>query len=66
MPAYEVLLFRPDGVLSVVCLASFASDRHAISSARLLLDERLPAARLRQDERPVADLCLTAAISLAA
>jgi hypothetical protein len=53
---YEIRFYRCDGSFSVLCLVNFASDRHAVSSARLLLDDQLPTAAVWQENRLVADV----------
>jgi len=56
MQSYEVRFYRLNGVFSVHCFANFASDRHAVSSTRLLLDEKLPMAAVWQEGRLVAEV----------
>jgi hypothetical protein len=56
MQAYEIRFYRGSGALSVLCLVNFASDRHAISSTRLLLNEALPQAAISLEGRAVADV----------
>ena len=53
---YEIRFYRGNGDFSLLCLVNFTSDRHAVSSARLLLDAQLPLAEVWQEGRRVADL----------
>jgi hypothetical protein len=53
---YEVLFYRNSGAYSALCLANFASDRHAIASARRLMGEKLAAATVWRDGELVARL----------
>ena len=53
---YEIRFYRNTGKLSLLWMINFASDRHAMSSARLLLDDTLPTATVWQDGRAVGEL----------
>ena len=53
---YELRFYRRDGALSANYQVLFASDRHAILSARQLLNDRLSLVSVSQDGRRVADL----------
>jgi hypothetical protein len=53
---YELRFYRKDGAFSLLCMVSFTSDNHAVSSARLLLDDNLPTAAVWQDDRLIANV----------
>ena len=53
MQSYEIRLHRADGEYSASCFSAFVSDRDALASARMLLNERLPSAAVWADTRRV-------------
>ena len=53
MQSYEIRLHRADGEYSASCFSAFVSDRDALASARMLLNERLPSASVWSDARRV-------------
>ena len=53
MQSYEIRLHRADGEYSASCFSAFVSDRDALASARMLLNERLPSAAVWADARRV-------------
>jgi hypothetical protein len=50
---YEIRLHRSDGGYSVSYFSAFYSDQDALTSARILLNERLPSAAVWNDRERV-------------
>ena len=61
MLPYEVCLFRPDGRLSMVMVASFASDRHAFTATERMMSSDLPSAVVSRDGRGSSEILRHAA-----
>jgi hypothetical protein len=66
MQSYEIRLHKADGEYSASCFAAFVSDRDAMASARMLLNERLPSAAVWADTRRVGQVYRSAPRPLAA
>jgi hypothetical protein len=66
MQSYEIRLHRADGEYSASCFSAFVSDRDALASARVLLNERLPSAAVWSDARRVGQVYRGAPQSLTA
>jgi len=53
MQSYEIRLHKVDGEYSASCFSAFVSDRDAMASAQVLLNERLPSAAVWSEARRV-------------
>ena len=56
MGSYEIDFYGPEGSRRLCCFAVFASDHHALDSAKKLLDVHRPTAAVWQDERRVGEV----------
>ena len=66
MQSYEIRLHRADGEYSASCFSAFVSDRDALASARVLLNERLPSAAVWEGWRRVGQVYRSAPQPLSA
>jgi len=56
MQSYEIRLHKADGEYSASCFSAFVSDRDALASALILLNERLPSAAVWAEARRVGEV----------
>jgi hypothetical protein len=56
MQSYEIRLHRADGEYSASCFSAFVSDRDALASAQILLNEHLPSAAVWAEARRVGEV----------
>jgi hypothetical protein len=66
MQSYEIRLHRADGGYSASCFSAFVSDRDALASAKVLLNERLPSAAVWEGGRRVGQVYRSAARAMPA
>jgi len=66
MQSYEIRLHRAEGEYSASCFSAFVSDRDALASARVLLNERLPSAAVWNDARRVGQVYRSASPAVSA
>ena len=66
MQSYEIRLHKADGEYSASCFSAFVSDRDALASAQVLLNERLPSAAVWAEARRVGEVYRSARQSMPA